>query len=288
MDIKKIVEDTAVEVLRRASIELPPDVLEAINKAYREETSEMGKSQLKAILENIHLAKEMNRPICQDTGLMIFYVTVGNKFGNFAFIPDTLAAATLRATQDIPLRPNAVHPLTRRNPGNNAGTRVPIINYDITEGDYMDLVGLPKGAGAENMSALAMLTPSAGVEGIKKFVVDRIVSAGGMPCPPTVLGVGIGGMSDAAMKLAKKALLRPLNQRHPEKEIAQLEEELLRLVNSTGVGPMGLGGRCTALGLNIEYAFCHTAALPVGINVQCWANRRARARVHKDGSVEYM
>lgn len=288
MDIRKIVEDTAVEVLRKASIELPPDVLAVIKKAYEEETSDIGKSQLKAILENTRLAKEMNRPLCQDTGVMIFYVTIGNKFGDFAFIPDALTAATRRATREIPLRPNAVHPLTRYNPGDNTGTGVPIINYDITTGDYIELTALPKGAGAENMSALAMLTPSAGVKGIKKFVVDTIVSAGGMPCPPTVIGIGIGGKADSAMKLAKKALLRPLTQRHPEKEIAQLEEELLRLVNSTGVGPMGLGGKYTALGLNIEYAYSHTAGLPVGINVQCWANRKAKARIHKDGRVEYM
>jgi len=128
----------------------------------------------------------------------------------------------------------------------------------------------------------------AGIGGIKKLVIDTIIAAGGKPCPPTVIGIGIGGTADLAMKLAKKALTRPLDQRHPDKEIAQLEEELLRLVNSTGVGPMGLGGLNTALGLNIEFAFCHTASLPVGINIQCWANRKAKARIHKDGRVEYL
>ena len=288
MDIKRVVEDTAVEVLRKASMELPSDVLEALKKAYEEETSELGKSQLGAILENIKLAREMNRPLCQDTGLIIFYATIGNGFGDFTFLPDALTKATRRATRDIPLRPNAVHPLTRRNSGDNTGTGVPIINYEITAGDYLELTALPKGAGSENMSALAMLPPSAGVRGVKRFVVDAVIAAGGKPCPPTVIGVGIGGKADSALRLAKRALLRPLDKRHPEKEIAQLEEELLRMVNSTGVGPMGLGGRCTALGLNIEYAYSHAAGLPVGINFQCWANRKAKARIHKDGRVEYM
>ena len=288
MDIKKIVEDVAVELLRKASIRLPPDVLAVLEQAYQDETSEIGRSQLGAILENIRLAEKMKRPICQDTGLIIFYVTLGNMFGDFAFIPEALTEATKRATLDVPLRPNAVHPLTRHNLGNNTGVGVPIINYDAVAGDYVELTAFPKGAGAENMSVLAMLTPSAGIKGIKKFVINTIIASGGMPCPPTVIGVGIGGTADLAMKLAKKALLRPLDKRHPEKEIAQLEEELLKMVNSTGVGPMGLGGKYTALGLNIEYAYCHTAALPVGINVQCWANRRATARIHKDSHIEYM
>lgn len=286
--IEKVVEDAAVELLRRATTELPPDVLAALKKAYEEETSELGRNQLGAILENIRLAEKTKRPLCQDTGVMIFYVTIGNEFGDFAFLPKALTEATRRATRDVPLRPNAVHPLTRHNPGNNTGTGVPIINYDITTGDYIELTALPKGAGAENMSALAILTPSDGVKGIKKFVIDTVIAAGGKPCPPTVIGVGIGGKADLAMRLSKKALLRPLDKRHPEKEIAQLEEELLEMVNSTGVGPMGLGGKYTALGLNIEYAYSHTAGLPVGINFQCWADRRARARIRRDGRVEYV
>jgi len=286
--IKKIVEDTALELLRRASVRLPPDVLAALERAAREENSEMGRSQLNAILKNVRLAEEKKRPICQDTGLIIFYATIGDKFGDFAFLPESLAEATRRATREVPLRPNAVHPLTRRNSGDNTGTDVPIIYYDIAKGDFLDLTALPKGAGAENMSALAILAPSDDDKSIRRFVLDTIVAAGGRPCPPVVVGIGVGGEADLAMKLAKKALLRPLDKHHPEENIAQLEEELLKMINSTGIGPMGLGGKSTALGLNVEYAYCHTASLPVGINVQCWASRRAMARVHKDGHVEYM
>ncbi len=288
MDIRKVVEDAAVEALRKASTELPSDVLAAINKADKEETSELGKSQLKAILKNIELAGEVKTPICQDTGLMIFYATIGSDFGDFSFLPETLEEATRRATREIPLRPNAVHPLTRKNPGDNVGKGVPVVTYDIVKGDYIDLIAFPKGGGSENMSVLKMLTPSDGVKGLKKFVIDTVVASGGRPCPPVIIGVGIGGVADTAVKMAKKALLRPINQHHPEKDIADLETELLKMVNETGVGPMGLGGKYTALGLNIEYAYCHTTALPVGINIQCWCGRRAKARIHKDGRVEYL
>ncbi len=286
--VKKVVEDTAVELLRRASVKLPPDVLVALKRAYLRETSEMGRRQLGAILENVRLAAEMNRPICQDTGLIIFYVIMGNKFGNLVFLPEAINRATRRATRIIPLRPNAVHPLTRDNSGDNTGRSLPIINYGILTGDFLELIVSPKGAGSDNMSTLAMLSPSDGIKGIKKFVLDTVMAAGGKPCPPTIIGVGIGGSADEAMKLARKASLRPLDKHHPEEKVAQLEKELLEIVNSTGIGPMGLGGKSTALGLNVEYAFCHTASLPVGVNVQCWAGRRAIARIHKDGHVEYM
>jgi fumarate hydratase subunit alpha len=285
--LQTIIEDAGVQLLRKASIELSPDVMEALRNAYEGESSQLGKSQLEAILNNIKLAKELNKPICQDTGLMIFYVTIGTNFGDFSFIPDALTNATRRATADIPLRPNSVHPLTGHNPGDNTGTHVPIIHYNIAPGDYLEIKTLPKGGGAENMSALAMLSPAMGVKGIKKFVIERIIASGGKPCPPTIMGLGIGGKSDYVMELAKKALLRPINQRHPEKQIADLEVELLEMINSTGVGPMGLGGQYTCLAVNIEYAYRHPASFPVGINMQCWANRRATARIHKSGTVEY-
>jgi fumarate hydratase subunit alpha len=138
------------------------------------------------------------------------------------------------------------------------------------------------------MSAMKMLTPSAGVKGIKQFVLDTLVNAGGKPCPPIIMGVGIGGSADISMKLAKEALLRPLDSPHPEPELAELESELYEALNTIGVGPMGLGGKTTLLGINIEYAYCHTASHPVGINIQCWAARRAAARIYQDGRVEYL
>jgi fumarate hydratase subunit alpha len=147
---------------------------------------------------------------------------------------------------------------------------------------------MPKGAGSENMSALAMLTPSQGLSGIKEFALNTIVKAGGKPCPPTIIGMGIGGSADISMKLAKEALLRPTNQRNDDSQIAELENELFTAINTLGIGPMGLGGKTTVLGVNIEYAYCHTASLPVAINIQCWAARRAVARIHPDGRIEHI
>ena len=288
MGIEETVEKTAVEILRQAVIYLPRDVKEALNNAYENETSEAGRTQLKAILDNINLGENRKTPICQDTGVILFYVTVGRNFGDCSFIPDVLSAAVRTATTEVPLRPNAVHPITRKNSEDNTGTNMPYINWDIGDGDYIELTVMPKGAGSENMSSFAMLMPAEGVSALKRFVIDQVIRAGAQPCPPTVIGIGVGGSADIALKLAKKALLRPINVRHPELEIADLERTLLEAINMTGIGPMGLGGTFTSLGVNMEYAYCHTASLPVGLNMQCWAARRATARVHRNGTVKIM
>jgi len=288
LGIEETVEKTAVEALRRAVVHLPRDIKDAIRSAYEKESSDTAKTQLKAILDNIGLGEEGETPICQDTGVILFYVTIGKDFGNVSFVPTALTKAVRIATEKVPLRPNAVHPLTRKNSNDNTGASMPHITWDITEGDYVELTAMPKGAGSENMSALAMLTPGEGATAVKRFVIDHVIKVGAQPCPPTIIGVGIGGSADVALKLAKKALLRPISLRHSEPEIASLERELLKGVNMTGIGPMGLGGDCTSLGVNVEYAYCHTASLPVGINMQCWAARRATARIHRGGKVEFI
>jgi len=286
LGIEETVEKTVVEILRRAVIYLPGDVKEALNNAYENETSEAGKTQLKAILDNINLGESGKTPICQDTGIILFFVTVGRDFGDFSFIPEALRAAVKTATVEVPLRPNAVHPLTRKNSGDNTGMNMPYINWDISDRDYVEITAMPKGAGSENMSSFAMLTPAEGESALKRFVIDQVIKAGAQPCPPTIIGVGVGGSADIALKLAKKALLRSIGMRHPEPQIADLEKAILGAVNMTGIGPMGLGGKFTSLGVNIEYAHCHTASLPVGLNMQCWAARRATGRIHRDGTVE--
>jgi fumarate hydratase subunit alpha len=192
-----------------------------------------------------------------------------------------------RATKEVPLRPNAVHPITRKNPGDNVGEKMPYINWKVGDQDFIEITVMTKGAGSENMSALAMLTPAAGLKGIKEFALNTVLKAGSNPCPPTIIGMGIGGSADIAMKLAKEALLRPIDRRHKDPEIAKLETELLESMNMLGIGPMGLGGKTTMLGLNIEYAYCHTASLPVAINVQCWAGRRGTVRIHKGGELAF-
>jgi len=288
MEFERVVEDTAVELIRRAVIKLPSDVENALLKAFAEEESEAGKVQLKAILENVRLAREVGAPMCQDTGLLVFFLKVGDKLESVSTLSKALTQAAKRATIEVPLRPNAVHPITRKNSGDNTGVAIPYLDWDFISGDFLEIAVLPKGAGSENMSVVAMLNPGEGLPGLKKFVVDTVITAGGRPCPPIIVGVGVGGTADGALKLGKKALLRPIDKRHADPSIAKLETDLLTALNMTGIGPMGLGGRFTALGVNVEYAYCHTASLPVGVNIQCWADRRAAARIHLDGEVEYL
>ncbi|UCH88960.1 MAG: fumarate hydratase [Thermoplasmata archaeon] len=280
------ISEVVIELLKKAVTVLPKDVVDALQKAYETETDEVPKSQLKTILDNINIANETEKPMCQDTGIPIFFVNVGKvQPGN---VEKAIRAGVESATPTVPLRPNAVHPLTRKNPGNNLGEHMPYINYKFSENNYIELSVMPKGAGSENMSAMKMLTPSAGVKGIKQFVLDTLVNAGGKPCPPIIMGVGIGGSADISLKLAKEALLRPIGSKNPVPEVAELEQELYEALNTIGVGPMGLGGKTTLLGINIEYAYCHTASHPVGVNIQCWAARRAAARIYEDETVEFL
>jgi fumarate hydratase subunit alpha len=286
---KKTVEDVAVKLLQLAVTELPKDVKAALQSAYREEESEAGKTQLKAILDNMELAEKTRTPMCQDTGVIIFYVKAGARRGeDLDKIEDALRKATRRATKEVPLRPNAVNPFTQKNSGDNTGRFFPFINWEITSGDGIELTVLPKGGGSENVCALGMLRPGDGVRGLKRFVVDTVIKAGAKPCPPNILGVAVGGGADIAMKLAKKALLRPIDEPNPDPELAKLESELYEAANMTGIGPMGLGGRFTVLGVNVDYAHRHPASYPVAVAFQCWAARRASARIHPDGKVEYL
>jgi len=281
-----VIEEVAFQLIKKASVTLPKDVKLAIQKAYEEETSNLGRTQLKAILDNIVVAEQMDRPVCQDTGIVSFFIK--GRSLDYKALEEALRRATARATKEVPLRPNAVHPLTRKNSEDNTGAHIPGITYIYEDVDHTDLVVVLKGAGSENMSALYMISPGEGVDGVKRVVLETVVRAGGQPCPPIVVNVGLGGTVDLTLKLAKMALIRPLGLRHPEEGVAKLEEELLELINSTGIGPMGLGGRITALDVKVEYAHCHTASLPVGVNIQCWADRRATARIYPDGSWELL
>ncbi len=285
--MKDLIENVAVKLLELAVIYLPKDVKEALRKAAEDEPSEVGRTQLKAILENIRLAEETKTPICQDTGTIIFYVEVGSEFKGLKYIREALVNATKKATQTVPLRPNAVDPFTGKNSGDNTGRYIPYIHWEIVEGDSLKLTAFPKGGGSENTCFCKMLSPGEGLRGLKRLLIDHIIAIGGMPCPPIIIGIGIGGGSDIAMKIAKKALLRPVGERNPDKEIAKLELELLEAVNMTGIGPMGLGGKYTALDVHIDYAHRHPASFPVAIATQCWAARRATAVIHSDGSVEF-
>jgi fumarate hydratase subunit alpha len=279
------IQDAVTDALRIAVTILPPDVVEALKRSRARETSDLAAAQLDVILENVAIAREDSIPICQDTGVLTFFVEAGAASPFLAEIRSSIASAVIEATERIPLRPNTVDPFTGANPGDNTGRCMPIIDWEIVDGDEIRITVLPKGGGSENMSTLVMLPPDAGPKGIKRAVVEHVVACRGKPCPPTIVGVGIGGGADVAMKLGKKALLREIGSVHPRPEAAQLERELLELINLSGVGPMGLGGETTSLAVHVEYAHRHPASLPLGIVVQCWADRRARVTVTADGTV---
>lgn len=257
------------DLLRKAEIELSDDVVDALSKAETREENQVARSQLQAILKNIELAKKHGVPMCQDTGILIFFVELGTEFQPGFDLEAAIREAVVLATAEIPLRPNAVDPLTRRNSGNNTGAGIPDIHWKLVPGNKLKITVAPKGAGSENMSSLRMLNPTE-TGSIKNFVLETVLSAGGMPCPPLVIGVGIGGSFDAAARLAKEALLEPLDS-----PLDSFEKEILEDVNSMGIGCMGLGGSTTALSVHIKTAYCHTASLPVAVNIQCWANRHA-------------
>lgn len=297
MITKELIKDVTITILRRAETTLPSDVKEALARAYECEANEIAKVQLEAMLENVKLAEEMQRPLCQDTGIPLFYVTLGsgNVNVNLNDIESGIREGVKEATEIIPLRPNVVNPITREGGAGkeaNIGDGMPHMNYKIDPDiDGLEITAFPKGGGAENVSAFTMLSPKPeeeAVKEIKKFILDAVLNAAGKPCPPTIIGIGIGGSADMAMSLAKTALLRPIGGRHNDTKIARIEEELLEAVNNTGIGPMGLGGRTTALDVHVETADTHITSLPVAINFQCWAARKASARIYPDGEVDFL
>jgi len=271
----KMIEDTICNLFKEAVIKLPEDVVTALEEAYNNECDDIAKLNLKAILDNIKAAEKMQIPMCQDTGLPIVFVKMGNV--QVENLYEGIRRGVKKATKEVPLRPNVVNPLTRKNTGNNTGNKIPQVDIELIEEEEIEFTVFPKGFGSENNNALKMALPGEGVEGIKKFVVETVVAAGGKPCPPTIVGVGIGGSSDMALKLAKKALLGKVGQRHPDKKIANLETSILDEINGSGIGPMGLGGNTTALDVKILLADTHTAGLPIGVCIQCWAGRHASA-----------
>jgi len=284
MDLQ-LVEKGVVKLIQKAETELPKDVVDSLKKAHKIEKG-IAKTQIGAILENIELASKSKRPMCQDTGIQTFFVEIGIDFPYIGELKNLIVKSVKKATKEVPLRPNTVDPFTGKNSGDNTGDYLPYITWDFKEGDDVFITVLPKGGGSENMSKLGMLKPGVGIEGVKDFVVDEMVKAAGNPCPPTVVGVGIGGGADLALKLGKKSLLRPVGKRNEDKNIAKIEEELIERINNSGIGPMGLGGKTTVLDVHIQKAHRHPASLPVGIAVQCWANRRARMIIHEDCSWE--
>ncbi|HOO04180.1 MAG TPA: fumarate hydratase [Methanomassiliicoccales archaeon] len=278
-----IVEEAVVRLLREAECMLPADVRAALSAALENEPEMLPRSQLEVVLRNAAMAAELTVPMCQDTGLPVLFVR-----GRYdPRLERAIRQGVARATEEVPLRPNTVDPVSRANHGDNLGPGMPPVHFEPSDARHLDLAVLPKGAGSENWSALRMLNPAEGMEGVRRFVLECVVRAGPRPCPPTVVGVGIGGTADQAALLSKRALLRDLGSRNGDGALAALETSLLTDLNSLGLGPMGLGGRTTCLDVLIEKASCHTASLPVAVSLSCWALRRAFARVRPDGTVSF-
>ena len=283
-----LVETVCRDLYVKSLKQIPPDVVEAIKRAAARETTEVAKRIFSHYLTSIDLGREKEMMVCQDTGFPIYWVEIGGKLRfDGAKLNDAIVRGTERATREACLRSSIVSPLKRENRQTSTGERIPIIHYDfVGDSDHLDILFMPKGSGSENMSSMKMLLPNEGVNGIKKFVLEHVVGAGAKPCPPTVVGVGIGGTSDLCMSLAKKATLRPVGSKNSDPQIAALEEELFNAINQTGIGPQGLGGSTTALAVHIESAWTHISCNPVAVNTQCWRAERRRAKVWADGRVE--
>jgi fumarate hydratase subunit alpha len=264
--------DATFSAYREAAIRLPPDVLRVITKAADAETNPVARGEFYNILKNVEIAERLGVPLCQDTGVPVVYLTLPPDVPLTQGLFNAVADGVRRATKEVPLRPNVVDPLTRYNTGDNTGAGMPAVH--ITPGEKFTVTILPKGAGAENSSRIAMLLPTH-VYGIEGFVVETMLHAEGKPCPPVFLGIGIGGTFDLAASLAKQALLLPVDIMTP------YEQQICDSVNKLGIGPMGQGGDTTALAVKVKTAACHTASLPVAVNVQCWANRHATREVQR-------
>jgi fumarate hydratase subunit alpha/L(+)-tartrate dehydratase alpha subunit len=279
------VEEAAKELYIRALKVLPPDIKSGFSRLTESETAPRAQTILATMVKNIAVAEENENLLCQDTGVPIYNVTIGRGVEVDGIdLKAAIRKGCERATREHPLRSSVVHPLTRKNEHTSCGIEVPVIHIDFSDRpNELALQMIPKGSGSENNSFLKMAIPAEGIDAIKEFVVDCVINAGGKTCPPTIVGVGIGGTSDLCVALAKRAATRPLGSICADAEGAKLESELSAAVNRLGVGPQGLGGDSTAFAVHIELASTHITMNPVAVNMQCHSARRASATFTPDG-----
>jgi fumarate hydratase subunit alpha len=271
INVKRITK-TVKKLFIEANTVLGEDIIGALKTARSLEESATGKQVLEKIIENAGIACRRKMPICQDTGLAVLFVEIGQDVHIVGGdLRQAIEEGVRQAYADGFLRKSVCDPLTRKNTGDNTPA---IIHIDIVEGDHLKIIAMPKGGGSENVSAAKMLTPAVGIDGIKKFVLETVDRAGANPCPPIMVGIGIGGSLEQACILAKKALLRPVGlPNYKDERLAQMENDLYQSINKSGIGPGGLGGRITTLAVNVEMMPCHIASLPVAVNIQCHVAR---------------
>ena len=280
-EVEEICKTLYVNALKR----LPPDIKAGFQDLLGRETNATGRTILGTMVENIAVAERTSNILCQDTGIPIYNVTIGRDVTfDGARMKAAIRKGCERATREHSLRSSVVHPITRKNEQTSCGIRVPIIHVDFDERiETVFIEMIPKGSGSENGSFLQMLLPADGLKAVKRFVIDRVVELGGRVCPPTIVGVGVGGTSDLCMHLAKLAATRPLRTVCSDEEGAKLEVELSRAVNELGIGPQGLGGRSTSFAVHVEVAATHITQNPVAVNIQCHSARRAWATITPGG-----
>jgi len=279
------VEEAAKELYIRALKVLPPDIKAGFSRLSASETGATAKNVLATMVTNIQVAEDTNNLLCQDTGVPIYNLTLGRgvEVDGHA-LKQAVRRGCERATREHPLRSSVVHPITRKNEHSSCGIEVPVIHIDFSDTpETMEIEMIPKGSGSENNSFLKMAIPAEGIDAIKTFVIDCVLAAGGKTCPPTIVGVGVGGTSDLCVLLAKRAATRPLGSKCADPEGAKLEEQLSIAVNQLGVGPQGLGGDSTAFAVHIELAATHITMNPVAVNMQCHSARRATATFTRAG-----
>jgi fumarate hydratase subunit alpha len=258
-----------------ANYNLGTDVLDAFDRAKKSDESPVAKEVFSELEENARISREEQVPLCQDCGLAVLFVELGQEVHvSGGDLSKAINEGVRQGYKDGYLRKSACHPFTRKNTGDNTPA---IIHYDIVAGDKIKITVAPKGGGSENMSRVTMLTPAQGMDGVKDFVVNRLKEAGSNPCPPTLVGIGIGGTFEWSALLAKKALLREIGHRNPDPEIAKLEKTILEEINKLGIGPMGYGGNTTSLDVFIEMEPCHIASLPLAVNINCHSARHKEA-----------
>ncbi|MGC8900242.1 MAG: fumarate hydratase [bacterium] len=267
----KQITEAVSDLCMKANFDIPDDVMSVLKKAYQEEVSPQGKDVLKQIIDNDEIAHNEQVPMCQDTGLAVFFVELGQDVHiTGGLLNDAINEGVRKGYKEGYLRKSTCHPFTRKNVGDNTPA---IIHVELVAGDKLKITMAAKGGGSENMSRVMMMKPSDGLEGIKKYIIERVRESGSNPCPPIIVGVGIGGTFERSALIAKKALLRPLGTPNPDPELDKLEKELLTSINKLGIGPMGLGGRTTALAVHMIVEPCHIASLPLAVNIQCHSAR---------------
>lgn len=288
---EEIIREVAYNLISAASTDLPEDVERVLAEACQKEESQVARDQLKTILDNVRLARQKKLGICQDTGVPMFFAKLGLNCKLAGNPERCIAEAVSQATKDVPLRQNVINPITKQNSGTNTGWGIPHVHWEIDpEADYLELTAVPKGFGAEMRASQVWVLTSENIDrAAVKAVLDVVEDAMGEPCPPVIIGVGIGGFADSSMYLAKKALFRtPIGKHNSDERIAKLEREMISAVNQLGLGPMGFGGKTYALAVNVEVAGSHTAVVPVSVIFQCWACRYSTARIYENGEVVYI